>query len=165
MLKDLFETKEAGLSKEDQESLANQPSQIVVVDGFDIELYVQSMDGRCLGTVVNFLDWFKWDDRVKKALQFLIQKHSYHEHTVVSKERLVDPAPDMKPEPIEEPCEPNVIVGVCPKCGDRLRGAPLRSCETAATGRVFYKVCSGCTYYSELFKNLKTNELREIEGE
>lgn len=62
---------------------------------------------------------------------------------------------------VQEPPELTVI-GLCPKCGSPLGGYPLPGCESSKTGRVFYKECRGCTYYSELYK--RRNNYIEIEG-
>jgi hypothetical protein len=64
-----------------------------------------------------------------------------------------------KKEPVKprftEPEKLPFVVGVCPKCDSMLGGLPLPSCETKKTGRVFYKECSSCEYYAEVWKKTK----------
>jgi hypothetical protein len=57
---------------------------------------------------------------------------------------------------------PRQIIGFCPKCSSIMRGMPMSKCEFEKSGRVFYKECSACTYYAEIFK--KRNKFKEIEG-
>lgn len=48
---------------------------------------------------------------------------------------------------------PHMVVGVCPDCSSQLLGMPVPSCETAATGRIFYAECDHCIYIRETFQN------------
>lgn len=57
---------------------------------------------------------------------------------------------------------PMPVIGFCPKCGRKLLGMFISDCETRKSGRVFYKQCSSCSYYSELFK--RRNKHVEVEG-
>ena len=57
---------------------------------------------------------------------------------------------------------PVTIVGICPRCDGTVRGTTIASCETKLSGRVFYKECEDCIYYSETFKI--DNKYREVEG-
>ena len=52
-----------------------------------------------------------------------------------------------------EPMQPKVVIGFCPSCNSQLVGTPLKGCETKKTGRYFYKECSSCSYYAEIFKS------------
>jgi len=52
-------------------------------------------------------------------------------------------------------------IGIC-SCGGLIVGAQLPGCESRDTGRIFYKECSSCSYYSELFHD--GDKYREVEG-
>ena len=54
-------------------------------------------------------------------------------------------------------------IGFCPRCGSAVIGAPV-TCEDnkKMSGRHFYKECTVCPYYSEIFK--KRNKFIEKEG-
>lgn len=66
-----------------------------------------------------------------------------------------------------EPPAPKVCVGICPRCGQDLLGRPQPMCskqEGSRFGkRVFYKECSSCTYYSEVFQQRPKKHV-EVEG-
>jgi len=63
----------------------------------------------------------------------------------------------------QEPGRLPFIVGLCRHCGGEVWGGHMPTCETKLTGRVFYKECSTCTYYAEIFKHGR-NRYREEEG-
>jgi hypothetical protein len=68
------------------------------------------------------------------------------------------------PGGIVEPPPLTGVIGMCPRCGEPLSGLPVPRCEATKTGRVFYKECSACTYYGEIFRDKKTGEYTETEG-
>lgn len=56
------------------------------------------------------------------------------------------------------------VVGLCPQCGSELRGEPYRTCKEIKTKQfAFYKECSGCEYWSEMF--LEEDKYTEIAGQ
>jgi formate dehydrogenase maturation protein FdhE len=63
---------------------------------------------------------------------------------------------------IEEPQKITTVVGLCPRCSTTLVGTMIPSCEKEHSDRVFYKECTACSYYSEIFK--KRNKHYEVEG-
>jgi hypothetical protein len=65
---------------------------------------------------------------------------------------------------VTEP-HPMPIVGICPLCGEAVTGEVQPSCEQSNTGRLFYKECSVCPYYSELFKKrIRSKDYLREEG-
>jgi hypothetical protein len=54
------------------------------------------------------------------------------------------------------------VIGKCPKCTSDMTGFPYPGCEVKKTGRYFYKECTACTYYVEIFK--RGNKFTEMEG-
>jgi hypothetical protein len=132
---------------------------MIMWNGVDIELYARSHDPTCIHTVLQFLELFKWDKNAEAALRYLADT-KYKLGMVKPSEK----GQLRKKKPIiEEPEVPVFVVGVCPKCEEKLLGEPVAACETRGTGRVFVKECSVCTYYCELFR--KDDKLTEIEGE
>jgi hypothetical protein len=70
-----------------------------------------------------------------------------------------------KPSPPKREPEPHkmlTVVGFCPQCKSVVKGEPMPGCESKSSGRVFYKECTACKYYSEIFK--KRNKHYEVEG-
>ena len=72
------------------------------------------------------------------------------------------PIPPEEQTTITEPFKYTMVVGICPRCSSKVVGGPIPKCEIKISGRVFYKECSACTYYVEIFK--KGNKHREVEG-
>lgn len=62
---------------------------------------------------------------------------------------------------VPEPQPLTVVVGFCPRCGSSVMGEPLSACERQKNKRVFYKECSSCSYYAEVFQ--RGNKYVEIE--
>lgn len=62
----------------------------------------------------------------------------------------IPPEDRKKPVYFQEPVQLPFVVGMCPRCSNIVRGMPLPSCESKKSGRVFYKECAGCSYYSEV---------------
>jgi len=73
-----------------------------------------------------------------------------------------EPTPQKEQTAIVEPFKYTQVVGICPRCSSKVVGGPQPKCETKASGRVFFKECSACTYYVEIFK--RGNKHREVEG-
>lgn len=143
--------------------LVKKPKHCRMWNGVDLELYAESFDKAHLHTVLQFLKLFRWDGFALKCLQWLLyDKWKTVGEATVTSQRLQKHG---KADRIylDEPKELSTVVGICPKCGDILLGEPLIGCEYKKTGRLFVRVCVGCTYYSELFE--KDLVITEVEGE
>lgn len=145
----------------------------IIVRGVNIEKFAKAFDGRCLETVINFIDTFGWDAEMSIALDELMRKHKLYQ-SVQSVETKKPWKKSRDPDHIEEPQEPRTPVGSCPRCGGVVRGMAVKACnkDPIRVGgiklfRVFYKECFDCSYYSELFvkKTGKEKKLLEIEGD
>ena len=68
----------------------------------------------------------------------------------------------LQPPPIKDNI-PQMPVGLCPRCDKVVKGYPMPGCESKKTGRIFYKECTSCSYYSEIFQKRK-NRYTEVEG-
>lgn len=133
----------------------------IMWNGVDLELYIESHDPKCIGTVLTFLQLFQWDRKAEKALKFLIDKHRLNPFVPAVRAKKWGKE-DYHPEQEPGKRQVNYIVGICPRCGSPVHGEGLPRCELQKSGRVFYKECLTCTYYSELFR--RGNEYIEIEG-
>jgi hypothetical protein len=138
-----------------------KPKHFIMWNGVDLQLYVRSHTPKCLQSVHQFLQLFKWDKNALEALEYLLATdYKVVSENVVTAERTHRHG---KERTYPEEYTINIRIGICPKCGSALLGDPIPSCERSKTGRVFWTECSSCTYHKELFE--KNGVLTEIEGE
>jgi len=154
------------LSKEEQvkrlESwrLEPKPEEYLVDVGasrpVNLQLYIRGQNTICLPTVLDFLDALNLADNVQRVLYYEIitNKIGQKARPVVT--------PKWKSKKLKQGPPPQ-LVGICPRCGGYLLGGATPNCESAKTGRLYYKICADCPYYSELF--MKNDKLEEIEGD
>lgn len=160
----------------------------------DIEKYLKAHNERTVGAIMQFLDFF---DCCENMLKFLKERRarvlkearekSIEEAETRRRRRMAyygahprddsrDRARGRKRQPDKKlghvpqtGLELHWIVGVCPKCSDKLLGAPIPSCEKRKTGRVFYAECNNqaCPYYYEVIQHKDEEESRfyQVEGE
>ena len=111
-----------------------------------LEKYVRSHDPRCLHTVVQFLEVAGWSPEVEDWLKKYLRK-------VRLEGFIVTPKDDSGLAYIDESC---------PRCDELMQGIRMPACEVRRTGRAYYKECSSCTYYAEIF--VKDGVEVEIKG-
>jgi hypothetical protein len=154
------------------------------VDKDDIEKFLWAYDRPGLDTARDIVKYFLQHDLMEGAVERIadvaLDKHRYHraiadagamgeeikEKTFKKSKcgkKKADPIPESEvKEPIIRDKIPHIVIGTCPKCESLVRGMPVAHCETEKSGRTFYKECSACTYYSEIFN--KRNKFYEVEG-
>jgi hypothetical protein len=150
---------------------------MTIINGIDLDLYVQTHSHEVISGVRQFLEVFKCCEELKDALvimrQNTINQHDHLAQRVPSTRILKGQAKkrkkpcgkkgtDLQKDEMQE-LRPVTVVGKCPRCGSDLLGTPVATCETEKSGRVFYKECSACKYYAEVFK--KRNKHYEMEGD
>lgn len=133
----------------------------------NVRNYIAGFNGNSQYAIQQFLEWFSVDRKLERIVWSTIKRRE-----IGARRRSEQLAARRRKRPLESeldrmsrevPGEPRPMapVGVC-SCGGLVTGEPLPGCEVRLTGRVFYRECSSCTYYSELFKVDK--EYKEIEG-
>jgi hypothetical protein len=139
-----------------------------LVNDIDVGLYAESHEESVLSGVRQFLRVFKCCDGLLEALEKRkadeLDEHVRRANTQYStrlrkkgcKGKVKERPKQPQPERVQ------TVIGFCPKCGSNLMGVPIPNCETEKSGRVFYKECSACSYYSEIF--LRRNKHYEMEG-
>lgn len=81
---------------------------------------------------------------------------------VIRKKTADEAAPRGCKKSVAELPKLTIVVGLCPRCGELVRGEPVRECASRGNGRHFYKECSSCSYYAEIFK--VRHKFKEVEG-
>jgi hypothetical protein len=139
----------------------------------DVLRYLKSFDLGSLHSVLQWLEVFKWDSDAEEIIrEFLSDK--------VMPVGIGEKARDFKPggkcnkgkgtkgkgtkddSRENDPHPLRTVIGLCPKCGAVMRGEPLLPCSKEKKKRVFYRECSSCTYYAEIFE--RRGKHYEIEG-
>ena len=127
-----------------------------------MERFLQTHDPSCWGTVLDFLQLFQKYSSSQGVLKNLIHKYGACKRIQAKEISREERARRGEvPAPVREviPTDP---LGKCPRCNDWIAGLRLPGCEARKTGRLYYKECRKCTYYSEIFK--RKGQLVEIEG-
>jgi len=144
------------------------PDDLIMWNGVNLELYTAGMNRECLPQIYQFLQLFEWDEKAEKALEYLIRKYPAGEVVRSRKISSVQRAREARgaKEQFEFADYPQLpfVLGACPECGKLMRGVALSGCETEETGRHFYKECTVCPYYSEVFWDEEKKEAKEIKG-
>jgi len=133
----------------------------------NVRLFIGGMDEQSRYAIQQFLEWFEVDRKLERIVWASLKKKELQRKKQAEKltrrRRTGEFGYYVLPKDKGVPTEPSplTVIGSC-KCGGLMTGEPLPGCETKLTGRVFYKECDSCSYYSELFK--KGNIYEEIEG-
>jgi hypothetical protein len=136
----------------------------------DFSKYCDSFDRKVVEGIAQFLEVFGdcngLQGKLKKRLEFHMEEDR---NAAITGRKSIDEmlakkgCSEKKPQPqIQEPEIPRMVVGFCPRCGKRVVGGPVKKCEYERTRRYFYKECTSCTYYSEIFH--RRNIFTEVEG-
>jgi hypothetical protein len=144
----------------------------------NVQKFIGSFSLDCRHAIQQFLEWFDVDRKLERIVWAWIKKseltRAKQASDLVKKgkvyEKLQKGMPITKAErelAIDEPpLNIGPVIGHCPRCGSNLQGAVQSTCSKAKAGKygraTFYKECSACSYYSEIFK--KRNKYKEIEG-
>ena len=136
----------------------------------ELTQYSMSFEAKCIYAVHQWVSKFGWSDRATAEMTELIEyiesrRREEAEIRFNPGPGRDDPGtniPQDAAEFIRELPPLDIVVGLCPKCGGRLYGEPMRGCKKGEGDRVFYKECAECPYYSEVIK--RRNNYLEIEG-
>lgn len=146
----------------------------------NIRQYLGSFDMNTRYAIQQFLEWFNVDRKLERIVWATLKKseiirakqaeeisettdlarrlHAGEIKNAAEHKKIVERV-------INEPGELGPVMGKCPKCGSNIRGNLMKVCGKSAGnfGKLtFYKECTACTYYSEIFK--KRNKYIEVEG-
>jgi hypothetical protein len=142
----------------------------------DVLRFLKGYDKDSVHAIQQFLHWFGgcrklerivWSG-IKKTQNQLKELAEYNEN---EERRYLKAKKGNRPyhppvEQVREPQDISLVVGKCPKCGSNLLGMPVKGCGKAPMSSfgnaTFYKECSACTYYSEIFE--RKNRYKEVEG-
>lgn len=134
----------------------------------NVRLFIGGMTEDSRYAIQQFLEWFDVDSELNEIVHTILKyKEERRRNEAESLRSKARRRPDRVDADQERrglaPSEPRPLtpMGIC-KCGGVLTGEPVPGCETKLNGRVFYKECDTCSYYSELFKI--DNIFKEIEG-
>lgn len=144
----------------------------------NVQKWVSSQPMHSRYSIHQFFEWFEIDRKIERILWSMLKKSEIIRakqaeeaikrkailekleggFAITAKERkiVIPPEPDPKVGP---------IIGKCPRCGSDVRGTITKSCKkNAGTFGVstFYKECTACSYYSEIFE--KRGKHTEVEG-
>jgi hypothetical protein len=134
-------------------------------------MYAASFDSKMLSSVAQWLEVFEGDPELLDQIRIEIESRRQNEHDAVQKMMKAQEAASKRykqKELMEEedgfPGEPRhlPIMGLCPKCNAPMGGMFMAGWETEKSGRLFYRECSSCSYYAELYK--KRRKYKEVEG-
>jgi len=141
-----------------------------------VHSFVGSYSLDSIHAVQQVLEWFGANRKLERIVWSMIKRMETthvrnaekHARTVAQYEKSVGEGKPFHPDvdSIPEPPVIKYVVGKCPKCNSNLLGEPIKGCSKKTNGNfgglAFYKECSACTYYSEIFK--KGNKHIEVEG-
>lgn len=147
------------------------------VNGIDVYRYTRSHNRQVIDGTIQFLQAFGCCGELLEVLARL-DNERLDKQRIAAEEKTLEKWDEARRLEEESGCKEKkekkvrqipqekrsltTVVGFCPRCKSHLLGEPLPGCETTKSGRVFYKECSACTYYSEIFK--KRNKYLEVEG-
>lgn len=144
------------------------PGDLIMWNGVDLEHYTAAMNRECLPQILQFLQLFEWDKKAERALEYLIRKYpagiTIRSKKITPKQKALEVR--IEKEAAYEWDDPQLpfVLGLCPECGELMRGLAIPACESRVSARVFYKECTVCPYYSEIFWDEEKQESKEIEG-
>lgn len=141
----------------------------------NVRQYIGCFDMQTRYAIQQFLQWFNVDRKLERIIWAILRKSEItrqKEAEVLGRERQRELAAKAEGRPyhpdrriVREPDKITLIVDFCPKCGSPMVGMPVRSCRQNSSyfgAPVFYKECSACTHYIEIFK--KKNKYIEVGG-
>lgn len=134
-----------------------------------------SMDSRA--AIQQFLEWFSVDRKLERIVWSWIKRSEVNrakqseeflrDATIIERIHSGDRVSKKERNLVikNEPINVGPVIGTCIRCSSNIRGMAVGGCGKNAGkfGKLtFYKECSACTYYSEIFK--KGNKHIEVEG-
>ena len=133
----------------------------------NVQLFIGAFHPQCTYAIQQFLEWFSIDRKLERIVWSTIKRREVvtrrHSEQGVARRRKgpLESELDRQAREVSREPRPMAPIGIC-NCGGLITGEPLPGCEARLSGRVFYRECNSCTYYSELFKIDK--KYKEIEG-
>jgi hypothetical protein len=141
-----------------------------------VQSFVGSYELDSIHAIQQVLEWFGANKKLERIVWSMIKKmeavhvrgaeNSAKTRALYEKAIAEDKPFHPDPDSVPEPQSIKLVVGKCPKCKSNLLGEPIKGCSKQTNGNfgglTFYKECSACTYYSEIFK--KRNKHIEVEG-
>jgi DNA-directed RNA polymerase subunit M/transcription elongation factor TFIIS len=129
--------------------------------------YFDSFDPRVQEGVRQALEYFKCCDEALELLNALKAEELENdriaaEETDKHNEKVMRQGATIEGTKVEKIPKLTAVVGICPRCSSKLVGFTIPGCEKNHSSRIFYKECTACTYYAEVFK--KRNKHYEVEG-
>jgi hypothetical protein len=142
----------------------------------DVQKFVRGYSVDSIHAVQQILQWFGANKKLERIIWSAIKSRQLHKKKLAEigvniELEKVTKRKEGKPyhppvETIREPDDISLVIGMCPRCGRVLKGMPMRPCTKGKGSRfgklTFYKECSSCPYYSEIFK--RRNKFKEVEG-
>jgi hypothetical protein len=141
----------------------------MLINNVDVRKYSRSFDPSIPQSVAQFLEVFGCCKELRDTLRLMIEEWNNQSREIAENLSFGKPDPNTvkeskgktrAPRPTQAPLK--IVVDMCPRCGSKMVGEPLSMCESKESGRVFYKECTACTYYAEIFK--KRNKYIKSEG-
>lgn len=142
----------------------------------NVKQFLSGYDVQHLYTVQQILAWFNLERKLERVVWAILKRYELDSKRAAEmaathgvpeppKVETHDVATHKTPEgAVVIPDLPplTVVVGTCPKCGSNLMGQALGSCSKLAKQPTFYKECSACDYYAEIWRY--RNKYKEVEG-
>jgi hypothetical protein len=136
-----------------------------------IRLYAQAFNLQSLYSVLQFLQHFDWNqDALMAMTEYMEIVEDERRQIAESRKAKFNAFQDTQRKEAgmskedQEAGRPMMTIGFCPRCNERMVGEPVRKCGDKKRGRqrLFYKECTSCPYYAEIWKN--KNKYDETEG-
>lgn len=150
------------------------PREEFTLDGVEVHKLINRLSQREINKIRLFLEYFprykELTDYFRRYRKMIEDRHVYYQKTVGEQSARIRKERNKKrkivqrrnKESVIEPKKLTTVVGICKRCGSELVGFPIPRCERKKSGRIFYKECSQCSYYSEIIR--KGENFKEVEG-
>jgi hypothetical protein len=132
-----------------------------LINKINVYNYVRGFERHQIDAVIQFLEVFGGNDKLLGWLKAFTESQESPSYPRRPK-RPVKTAKQIHIDQDEFKTRMMRVIGSCPRCGSNLMGLNLGGCEEEKSKRHYYKECSSCTYYAEIFK--RGNKFYEMEG-
>jgi len=135
----------------------------------ELKTFATAFELQSLYAVKQFLERFGWNGDATALMQELLdgienERRVHAESMTTTNSKYEEKKRKMAAmEEGPDPGRPRVVVGFCPRCGDKMVGEPVNECQSKRKRRrSFYKECTTCPYYAEVWvhknKHYETEE-------
>jgi hypothetical protein len=143
----------------------------------NVKQFISGYDYQYLGALQQVLAWFGEARKLERILWATLKRVELDSKARAERVRVHGEAVEskgVKGPPLQVPGEPEftelhpltIVIGKCPRCDGNVMGEVRPVCSKIRRQPTFYKECSACTYYAEIWRKIKQNKTtyREEEG-